>query len=302
MHRFSGAAPLLLDGALATELERRGCSIDDPLWSAKVLLEQPGAVLGVHADYVRAGARCLITSSYQVSFDGLAAKGCSVKQTDQLLAESVRLARQAVETAGQRESQVLVAASIGPYGAALHDGSEYRGDYKVGRQQLIDFHQRRMETLIAAGPDLLACETIPCLAEAEVLLDLINRAEFPAWFTFTLAGPAHVSHGESLKRCADLLSRQPFVVGIGVNCCPPNWVGEAVAVLASEADKPVVVYPNSGEIWNARAARWEGRGSPEDYLAGAQDWISAGAGAVGGCCRTTPAHISALSRMIAGRT
>src|SRR5436190_82939 len=163
----------ILDGALATELEARGCNLNDDLWSARILIEQPELIHQIHLDYFNAGADIAITASYQATIKGFARRGLSKEQSLALMQKSVKIAQEARDEFWSNENNrigrvyPLIAASVGPYGAFLADGSEYRGDYNLTEGELIDFHRPRVEALIAAGADLLACETIPCLIEAK---------------------------------------------------------------------------------------------------------------------------------------
>ncbi|MFV9504252.1 MAG: homocysteine S-methyltransferase [Oscillochloridaceae bacterium umkhey_bin13] len=293
--------PLILDGALATELERRGCDLHDPLWSAKVLIEQPQLIQAVHHDYFAAGADVAITASYQASFAGFAQRGLDHRAAAALMARSVELAATAREhwwhTTGQRSGRAypLVAASIGPYGAYLHDGSEYRGDYALDETGLLAFHRPRMAALLAAGPDLLACETIPCLTEARVLARLLG--EFPgawAWISFSARNEHQLSSGEPISAAAELLANHPQVVAIGINCTPPHYLVDLLQTTRAITSKPLLAYPNSGEHWDATSGTWHGTANCDDFATAAQRWHAAGAQLIGGCCRTTPEHIRML--------
>ncbi|NWK79362.1 homocysteine S-methyltransferase [Aquitalea sp. LB_tupeE] len=291
---------LLLDGALATELENRGFDLADPLWSARVLLEAPQAIYRLHLDYLLAGADIITTSSYQASFAGFARKGLDQQQATGLMQRSVELALQAKDVflAGRKGWGMppLVAASVGPYGAMLADGSEYRGDYGLSVAQLMDFHRPRLAVLAASGADLLACETIPCPQEAEALARLLQQ-EFPAtpaWISFSCRDAEHVWQGERLADCMAMLDAVPQVVALGVNCTDPLLLEALLAQAASVTSKPLLAYPNSGEHWDAHQRCWRGRASVEGFVALAQRWRAAGARLIGGCCRTGPAHIAAL--------
>lgn len=293
---------LLLDGAMATELERRGCDLNDPLWSAKVLLENPALIRQVHADYFAAGADIAITASYQATFEGFARRGIDRAGAAELMRLAVQLAVEAREAfwadpANRRgRLRPLVAASVGPYGAMLHDGSEYRGDYGLSVAELIAFHRPRLAVLAAAGADLLACETIPCRAEAEALLALLD--ELPgiyAWFSFTARDEAHISHGEPIAECAALLAAHPRVAAVGVNCTAPRLIPGLVRAIAGACRKPIVVYPNSGERYDPATGGWSGEADCEAFGIAARSWYSAGARLIGGCCRTGPEHIRELA-------
>ena len=288
----------IIDGAMATELEGRGCDLNDALWSAKVLLEQPELIRAVHLDYFNAGADIAITASYQATVEGFAKRGLSREQAANLIKKSVQLAQEARdEFWAKEENQIgreypLVAGSVGPYGAYLADGSEYRGDYKLSEDELIAFHRPRVEALIASGADLLACETIPCGVEARALIRLL--AEFPgmtAWFTFTAKDGGHISNGESISDIAAFLDKQPQAAAIGINCTSPLYIPSLIREIKKSTDKPVIVYPNSGEVYDASTNTWHGETSCDSFGLQSKDWYEAGASLIGGCCRTTPGHI-----------
>lgn len=291
---------LILDGALATELEARGCQLADALWSAKVLMEDPELIYQVHYDYFVAGARCAITASYQATPQGFATRGLSEEASLALIARSVELAQRARHdylAVRPDAKTLLVAGSVGPYGAFLADGSEYRGDYALPEAEMMAFHRPRVQALLAAGADLLACETLPSFAEAQALVKLL--AEFPdarAWFSFTLRNAGHISDGTPLAEVVSWLNQQPQVVALGINCVALESVTPALQQLQTLTDKPLVVYPNSGEQYDAGSKTWHSAPSGctlHDKLA---EWQQAGARLIGGCCRTSPGDIAAIAR------
>jgi homocysteine S-methyltransferase len=296
---------VILDGALATELEQRGADLKDPLWSAKILLEEPALIRQLHEDYFTAGADVAITASYQATFPGLAARGLDAEQSAALMRLSVQLATQArtnycTHHADDPTAQrpLLVAASVGPYGAYLHDGSEYRGDYGLTVEELMAWHRPRLAVLATSGADLLACETIPSLAEGEALVRLL--AEFPdtaAWLSFSCADGEHVCHGERFVDCVAMAAASPQIVAVGVNCTPPRYIESLLQQATTVTQKPLLTYPNSGEHWDAANQCWLPGSGVADFAAAAQRWHAAGARLIGGCCRTTPADIAALARL-----
>lgn len=296
---------LTLDGGLATELERRGFDLNDPLWSAKILVERPEAIRRVHLDYLEAGAECVETASYQATFAGLRARGFDDRAAAELFQRSVDLAREArdwfARTRPAEASRVRIAASIGPYGAYLADGSEFRGDYGLSRDALLEFHARRFDVLASAGADLLACETIPCLIEAEALARLIERSEgVRAWVSFSCRDGARTRRGEPIEEGAGLVDQIEGVAAVGVNCTAPEHVEELIERVRSATNKPIVVYPNSGQAWDAAGRRWIGRADVASFLSAARRWRRAGACAIGGCCMTGPEHVRGLARLAAG--
>ncbi|MFP3580839.1 homocysteine S-methyltransferase [Arthrobacter sp. SIMBA_036] len=298
---LSAGNDLVLDGALATELEAHGCDLEDALWSAKVLLEQPDLIKQVHRDYFDAGASVAITASYQATPQGFARRGLTEAEALDLVALSVRLAVQARQeylAVHQTRRRLLVAGSVGPYGAYLADGSEYRGDYTLSPAEFRDFHRPRIAALVGAGADFLACETLPSFAETEALLSLVAEFDVESWFTFTLRDGGHISDGTPLAEVAALLRAEPRVAAVGVNCVPLELVTPALGTLQEATDAPLVAYPNSGETYDAVTKTWgpsagvQGNGT----LAGnSADWLDRGARLIGGCCRTTPRDIAALA-------
>ena len=296
---------MVLDGALATELESRGADINDPLWSAKILVEAPASIRQLHYDYFAAGADIAITASYQASFEGFAARGLNRSQSAELIRLSVELALQARDEFLEKTTREpdrpppLVAASVGPYGAHLHDGSEYRGDYSAPDRQLIDFHLRRIEVLLQAGPDLLALETIPSLREGELLLRALE--EFPqalAWLSFSCRDGALLNHGESFASAMTAAADSAQIIAAGVNCTPPKYVRDLLGSVSGETGKPLLAYPNSGECYVAGDNTWL-PGQADGSLTGmAAQWRRLGARIIGGCCRTGVADIAELSRLL----
>lgn len=300
---------LVLDGALATELETRGCDLDDSLWSGRILLEQPDIIQAVEASYLEAGARCLITASYQVTPQALQKqRGLSEKEAVATVAKSVELAvaaRAARATLVPSAPTVFVAGSVGPYGAYLANGSEYRGDYVLTEVALKDFHRPRLAALVAAGVDVLALETQPSAAEVKALIHLLAEefSHAAAWVSFT-SSPAHphtqLADGTPFADIVPFLDAAPQVVAIGLNCVPLATVSASLKELSKYTRKPLVVYPNSGESYDAASKTWSGRTDDDCTLAGhCVEWLQSGARIIGGCCRTGPKDIASLAVKIA---
>jgi homocysteine S-methyltransferase len=283
--------PVLLDGGLATELEARGHDLADPLWSARLLADAPQEIFAVHAAYFRAGATVATTASYQASFEGFAARGLDRPATAALLRRSVELAAAARDEASA--AGLLVAASIGPYGAALADGSEYRGRYGLSVPALTRWHEPRLEILASAGADVLALETVPDLDEAEALVNLVRSVGVPAWLSYTIDG-TRTRAGQPLEEAFAVAAGVDEIVAVGVNCCAPEDVLPAIGVIA-DIGKPAIVYPNSGERWDDQRQAWTGRRRFSAELA--RQWVAAGARIVGGCCRVGPADIAEMAEL-----
>lgn len=294
----------VLDGGFATELEYQGANIDGPLWSAHVLEDAPEKIVAVHRAYIEAGAEIIATASYQVSRQGYVEYGLTTVQADRALLRAVELARSAAAEFPERH--IVVASSLGPYGAMLHNGAEYHGNYGCAFDDLVRFHRERIQVLAAApptaAPDLLAFETLPSIEEARAIgTALADFLDLAVWFSFTCRDDARVAYGELLRDCAAYAASLPQTIAVGINCTHPQWISPLIARIRSATDKTIVVYPNSGEEWDAQARCWTGKGDPERFGVLAAEWSRTGAKIVGGCCRTRPAHIRQVAQAL-GRT
>jgi homocysteine S-methyltransferase len=284
---------MVLDGGLATELEQRGCNLGGHLWSARALIDFPTVIEAVHFDYLCAGADCIVTGSYQVSFEGFAEVGLSAADTVMALKKSVAIAESArARFRNARKQNPWIAASVGPYGAILHNGADYHGNYGCSFRELVAFHRSRLSTLATTNADLVACETIPGLGEALAFVEALR--EFPrltAWITFTCTDERHTGHGDRLTVCTRVLDREPQVLAIGINCTPPHLISSLIGEVRQSTLKPVVIYPNSGRTWDVVERRWVGNPEYSDFGVLAGDWYRQGASWIGGCCGTGPDDI-----------
>lgn len=294
---FAPEEVLLLDGGLASELERAGHDLNDPLWSARILIDAPGAISSVHRAFLEAGAGCITTATYQATFEGMAARGIAAPDAERILGGAVDLAIRARDRfgAGGARPRPLVAASVGPYGAFLADGSEYRGDYGIGPEALADFHRRRWQLLARSAAEVMLCETLPALQEARVLAALArDGVRKPVWFSFTCRDDAHLGDGTPITEVAAWADECPEAAAVGVNCTAPGLLPALIAKLASGTSKPILAYPNGGGSWDAAAKRWDRAQMPADWAVACRSWIAAGAAAVGGCCQVGPEVISTM--------
>lgn len=291
------AGTVVLDGGMSNQLESAGHDLSDALWSARLLAERPEAVTEAHLAYFEAGANVAITASYQATFEGFAGRGIGRDEAARLLALSVELAREAARRAhaGGITRPLWVAASVGPYGAMLADGSEYRGRYGLSVAELERFHRPRLEVLAAAGPDVLALETVPDADEAAALLRAVRGLGIPAWLSYTV-DKDRTRAGQPLEEAFALAADADDVIAVGVNCCAPEDVEQAIGIAARVTGKPVVVYPNSGEAWDAGARAWNGRSSFTAEQV--ETWRKAGARLIGGCCRVGPEAIASIARTV----
>ncbi|XP_074283922.1 homocysteine S-methyltransferase 2-like [Silene latifolia] len=313
----------VVDGGLATELEHHGADLNDPLWSAKCLLTSPNLIRQVHIDYLEAGADIIISASYQATIQGFRAKGLSQEESEALLKKSVDIACEArnlyyetcskasLEDAGSKILKcrpILVAASVGSYGAYLADGSEYSGKYgdTVTLDILKDFHRRRVQVLAESGADLIAFETIPNKLEAQAYAELLDEEsiKIPAWFSFNSKDGENVVSGDSLLECVSIAEASEKVIAVGINCTPPRFITGLILSIKMVTTKPIVIYPNSGEMYDPTIKEWvQNTGvSDEDFVSQVNNWWKAGASLFGGCCRTTPKTIRGIYKTLSERS
>lgn len=306
----------VIDGGLATQLEKHGASFNDPLWSALCLIKDPHLIKRVHLEYLEAGADILVTSSYQATLPGFVSRGLSMEEAESLLDKSVKLAIESRDQFWDSASKIaengfnraLVAASVGSYGAYLADGSEYSGNYgeDVGLTKLKDFHRRRLQVLAGAGPDLIAFETIPSKLETQAIVELLEEENIhiPSWICFSSVDGERAPSGESFEECLDVINKSKKVAMAGINCASPHFVESLIRKFNKLTDKAIVVYPNSGEIWDGKAKKWlpSHCSDDDDFESLALRWRDSGAKLIGGCCRTSPSTIQGISRALKRRS
>ena len=296
---------VVLDGGLATALEERGHVLGSALWSARLLIEAPHEIQAVHLEYLNSGADCITSASYQASFAGLVAEGLTDADSEAVIRRSSDLALaarddfRACRPDGSGRRRPIVAASVGPYGAYLADGSEYEGDYGVSASVLDDFHRRRFGVLATSGVDVLACETIPSLAEARVLLEILSAHPSTwIWMSFTCGDGEHLSDGSRFEDAVRVCAEHARVAAVGANCSDPGDMAELMRRAREATDLPLIAYPNSGEAYDALTKSWAGSPSEHGWMDGVRGSLGAGARIVGGCCRIGPESIAVLRRAI----
>lgn len=297
--------PLLIDGGLSNELEKQGCNLNNKLWSAKLLETNPGAIIQAHLSYLNSGAQCITTASYQASIAGFMAIGYDKAEAETFILKSVQLAEEAInrfKKPGITSFKPLIAASIGPYGAYLSDGSEYHGNYGVSDDELRDYHLLRIRLLDQSNADFYACETIPSFQEAKVLASILKTTKKSAWISFSCKDEHHLNDGTPIKECSAFLASHSNVFAIGVNCTAPKYISGLIESIKSASNpKKIVVYPNSGEVYKAESKTWLGLSDPKLFLEMAEEWLKCGADIIGGCCRIGTDHIKCLSEMLVRR-
>ncbi len=294
---------LVLDGAMGTELEKRGFDVNDPLWSAKFLKENPDAIKAIHKDYLEAGANIITCCSYQATVPGFLAAGYTKEEAEELIRKSMEIAVAARqewwEESGEKKEAIypMLAGDIGPYGAYLADGSEYTGDYQLTKEAYWDFHRRRIEILKEAGAEIFAVETCPNLEEAVAVAQLLEEMDADFWLSFTFKSRQKISDGNEISTLIAHVKQFSHLKAIGVNCTPPEIVSDIITNLKEESSLPICVYPNSGEIYDGIKKIWNGAADGKSFGERAKEWKTAGARLIGGCCRTSPKDISAVARL-----
>ncbi|TKY62424.1 Selenocysteine methyltransferase [Spatholobus suberectus] len=302
----------VIDGGLATELERHGADLNDPLWSAKCLFSSPHLIRQVHLDYLENGADIIITASYQATIQGFKAKGYSDEESEGLLRRSVEIACEAREVMG-----LMVESSNNDLSWLQHQWGAMELIWPTDQstvgimvmlslvETLKDFHRRRVQILAESGADLLAFETVPNKLEAEAYAQLLEEEDIkiPAWFSFNSKDGVNVVSGDSLMECGSIAESCNKVVAVGINCTPPRFIHGLIVLLKKVTTKPIVIYPNSGETYDADLKEWvQNTGvTDEDFISYVNKWCELGASLVGGCCRTTPATIRKIYRTLSGR-
>ena len=293
--------PLLLDGGLSNVLENQGCNLNHKLWSARLLETNPKAIIRAHYAYLKSGAQCITTSSYQASVSGFMAIGYDRVTAEAFIYKSVLLAEIAIKcfmASGSNDFKPLIAASIGPYGAYLADGSEYHGNYGVSDETLRKFHLDRIRILDHSNADFFACETIPSFQEAKVLAEILNQTNKSAWLSFSCKDEHHLNDGTKIEECVAFFANHPKIFAIGVNCTAPKYISGLIkSIKARSGTKKIVIYPNSGEVYNAESKTWLGLSEPNLFAVMAKEWIELGIDILGGCCRIGPEHIRRISEI-----
>ena len=279
-------------------LEDQGCDLRHKLWSAKLIKTNPDAIVSAHLSYLKAGAQCITTSGYQATLKGFMDLGETMEQAKKLMLRSVELAEEARDIflgSTNVNHKIYIAASMGPYGAFLADGSEYRGDYSVSETALKKFHSERIKILESSNADFLAFETIPSLIEIKILSDLLINSPKPAWMSFSCKDEFHLNDGHKISAAVQFLARHPKIFALGVNCTAPKYISKIIQIIKNAgSDKRIIVYPNSGEVYNAESKSWQGISDPDLFLTMAREWLEMGADILGGCCRIGPDHIKKI--------
>ena len=295
-------SPVIIDGGLSNVLEDLGCDLNNELWVANLLTTNPEALIKTHLAYLEAGAQIISTSSYQATIPGFMKLGYSKEDSETFILKSVELAETAINIYLKNHTpnkRPLIAGSIGPYGAYLADGSEYRGDYKISDVDLRDFHKKRIELFDNSSCDILAFETIPSYQEAKVINELIQHCKTPSWVSFSCKNGREINDGTSIARAASIFDKNENIFAVGVNCTAPKHISSLITELKSViGNKNVLVYPNSGEVYDAKSKTWNGTSDPVKFSEICKHWIQLGVNLVGGCCRIGPSHIKHLCKSI----
>jgi len=298
--------PLLIDGGLSNQLERLGYDLNHRLWSAKLLYEHPEAIVAAHLAYLEAGARCITTASYQASVPGFIPSGFTKSEAEILLKRSIELANIAIDKFQLNKSsnhRSLIAASIGPYGAFLADGSEYIGKYTISDSELKSFHLERLRLLDELNFNFYACETIPSFREARILSELLRKMKKPSWISFSCKNENQINGGTPISEVVQLFDNHPKVFAVGINCtAPDNISGLIKKVKPLIGDKKLIVYPNSGELYDPKKKMWNSSINELVWDKAVCEWLDLGVDIIGGCCRIGPVQIARIADILNNNT
>lgn len=298
--------PLLLDGGLSNQLESQGSNLHPTLWTAELLKSDPEAIVNAHLAYLEAGAKCIITASYQATIPGFQTIGINEEEAKMLISKSVSIADKSIDRFIDKHpnrQRPFIAASIGPYGAYLADGSEYKGNYGISEGALRDFHLPRIQLLDASKADFLAFETIPSYQEAKVYAEILRDVQKPAWITFSCKDARHIHDGTPIEKCIGLFRYHPSVFAVGVNCTAPKYISDLIIKIKSESgDKKIIVYPNSGEKYHKGSQSWTAASEPVFNVQMVKEWMNQGVHIIGGCCRVGPEQIREVAELMSLRS
>ena len=294
--------PLVIDGGISNELEALGCDLNHDLWTSRLLDSDEEAIRQVHLNYMRAGAQCVASASYQASIPGLMNHGYSHEEARSLIQKSISLVSEARTTfyeENDNHHEVNIVGSIGPYGAYLADGSEYKGNYGLTHDQLNDFHEERLQLFIESDADIIAFETIPDYTEAQVIAQLSQNISKPSWISFSCKDDHHISDGTPLSECGQLFRSHPSVFAIGANCIPPDYVPGVLNTLKENVgNKKIIIYPNSGGHYDSNGKKWYANDEKFALKNHADEWINLGADILGGCCKIGAEEIGELKEYL----
>jgi len=281
----------VIDGGLSTALELLGADMSGPLWTAQTVIDDPALLERAHRSFVEAGADIIATASYQCGTKQLEAIGMSAKEARDVLALTTMIARRAVEG-----TSVAVAASVGPFGASLANGSEYTGRYGVERQVVEDYHREKLAILVDSGADLIAIETIPLADEALLIAEILeDLGAPPAWFSFGFTDETQTYGLDAVDKAVLSIAGYAVLVAIGMNCTHPRFVDSLLASMSELVSGiPLIVYPNHGREWDAVARCWIGDSISISSVETVKRWVDLGARLIGGCCGVDPLGITDL--------
>ncbi len=295
---------IINDGAAGTHLESFNCDLNHKLWTAKILKEQPNLIKQVHLDYFEAGADCGMSVSYQATIKGLMENGSSEEEACEIIKSSITILNEARDEWYEKSGKALgrpyplISGAVGPYGAYLANGAEYRGDYEIDKEFLINFHKKRMTILWEAGADLLAIETIPNIQEAIILAEIAEEIGAKCWLTFSCKNYTDISDGTPIKDAVKMIEKFSSIVSVGVNCTAPKYISNLIDEIKKSSDKYITIYANSGEKYDPITKTWDGSKDGKRYVDYAVEWKEKGATLIGGCCGTTPKEIKEIKNTL----
>jgi len=272
----------LLDGSLSYPLEKQGYNLNKKLWTGDALINDPNVIKKIHKDYLVAGVDFISTSTYQISYRVLKEMGYNLNEIKDIFKRSVDLVQDAIEET-KIKRKVKIVGSYGPFGASLSDGSEYTGKYKTSDEIIMSYHIDNMNIIKELGIDIILYETIPCLREIEILSKVVEEYKKEVWISFTCNKDLEFRDGTSIMKACKIISSIENISTIGINCFSPLLAEKAIKKLKKNSNKKILIYPNSGEIYNNKDKNWYGEKYFDNSMI--KKWLALSPDIIGGCCR-----------------
>jgi homocysteine S-methyltransferase len=296
--RLADPRPILLDGAMGTELEHRGVDTSTPIWSALALLEAPRLIEQIHREYLEAGAEIITTNTFRTHRRNLERVGMG-EEAGRLTALAVAIAQAAVRSYRVENAKRSPNPAEGRVAFVAGGISPLEDSYTMAplpRRVYLHEHAEMAGNLAAAGVDLLLLETMKEIAESEAAAEAAAGTKLPFGVSFICKLDGRLFSGESLAEAVRAIEPHGPVF-VGVNCTAAPSIGVALAELRAATKLPISVYANPSHTEDYQHWGESEAAEPATYARLAVEWLQGGAHLVGGCCGTTPEHIAHLAAL-----
>ena len=272
----------LLDGSMSFPMEQLGYNLKNKLWTGKALINNPDLIKDIHKGYIDAGADFISTSTYQISFDRLKNMGYQSEEIKKIFQKSVDIVKDAIEES-KLKKEIKIVGSFGPYASYDPEASEYIGEYDSTDIEIKKFHLNNIRIIEETDLDIILYETIPCLREIKILSEALSHSTKEIWISITCNEEMEFRDGSSFKDACEIISKIEKITTMGINCFSPLLVKKAIDLLKKYSNKKILIYPNSGEIYNPKERFWTGNNEFNNSMI--KNWLSLYPDIIGGCCR-----------------